>query len=333
MMSGIESGYPANSIGDKILFTPGPPPVIPSALSEVSGTFGRGDEDFSNKRSEVLKWLRKMTGHDTVVELQGSGSLAIEIMIRNFLFGRVLVVHTGYYSDRILAMCNQQNGREDSPIKEVKEVSWSDIHTVNEKFDWIIAAYVETSVALKQDITSLRKLADRCSSRLALDAVASIGLEDSHHLADVLAFSSCKGLFGITGASFVAYSSPAQNQVPSFYLDISSHEQRLMTGPYAQIQYLFEISKIHEKLKHSVKVNKYACLKSFGRYLVNGDDQEPLLCTRLSRPVRSANPNVILYAPRSGESAAVLNHLGEINLGELAQGQILSYLEVLNEQG
>jgi 2-aminoethylphosphonate-pyruvate transaminase len=320
-----------NDLEGKLLFTPGPPPVINSALAEVSGTFGRGDEDYSNKRNQVIEWLREITGHDNVVELQGSGSLAIEIMIRNFLFGKVLVVQTGYYSERILEMCNQLESAKGCSIREVKEVSSDDIDTVNEKFDWIIAAYVETSVAFKQDISKLRDLADRCSSSLALDAVASIGLEDKHNLADVLAFSSCKGLFGITGASFVAYNSLVHNQVGSFYLDIASHKQRLMTGPYAQIQYLFEVSKIHAKLKSSVEINKRVCLNTFKEYLVNEIDQEPLLCTRLSRPVKSSNPRVVLYSPRSSKAAAVLNHLGEIHLGELSRGRILDYIEVQND--
>ena len=33
-----------------------------------------------------------------------------------------------------------------------------------------------------------------------LDATGSIGLERYHELADVISFSSCKGLFGLTGA-------------------------------------------------------------------------------------------------------------------------------------
>ncbi len=331
-MMRVESGTSSHGEGGKILFTPGPPPVVPSALLEVSGAFGRGDEDFSNKRNKVITWLTEMTGHKTVVELQGSGSLAIEIMIRNFVFGKVLVVRTGYYSDRILEICNLLQGHEESSIVEVREVFSGDIGGLTEKFDWILAVYVETSLALKQDITELRNLADRCHAGLALDAVASIGLEDGHNLADVLAFSSCKGLFGITGAAFVAFSSPPQNQVASFYLSISSHQQRLMTGPYAQLQYLFEISKIHKQLKGSVRNNKLACLEIFKRFLVNKSKHEPLLCTRLSRPVTSTNPKVVLYSPRSGEAAAILNHLGEIPLGEMATGEILNQIEVLNEQ-
>ena len=34
-----------------------------------------------------------------------------------------------------------------------------------------------------------------------LDATASIGLESGHEQAEILAYSSCKGLFGLTGAA------------------------------------------------------------------------------------------------------------------------------------
>ena len=47
-------------------------------------------------------------------------------------------------------------------------------------------------------------MADKCSAQLMLDATASIGLGDNHELADVISFSSCKGLFGLTGGTFIA---------------------------------------------------------------------------------------------------------------------------------
>ena len=40
------------------------------------------------------------------------------------------------------------------------------------------------------------KTSKRLKSKLMLDATASVGLEDNHDLADVIGFSSCKGLFG-----------------------------------------------------------------------------------------------------------------------------------------
>jgi 2-aminoethylphosphonate-pyruvate transaminase len=63
--------------------------------------FGRGDADYARVEDEVLGHLKTMTGHPHLVRMQGSASLAMEIMALNFLCGRVLVVSTGYYSDRL----------------------------------------------------------------------------------------------------------------------------------------------------------------------------------------------------------------------------------------
>ena len=49
-----------------------------------------------------------------------------------------------------------------------------------------------------------------------LDATASIGLEDGHNWADVISYSSCKGLFGLTGAGFIAFNTLPSNEIKSF---------------------------------------------------------------------------------------------------------------------
>ncbi len=51
----------------------------------------------------------------------------------------------------------------------------------------------------------IKNKANKCGAKLYVDATGSIGLEERHELADVMAFSSCKGLLGLTGACFVAY--------------------------------------------------------------------------------------------------------------------------------
>ena len=53
----------------------------------------------------------------------------------------------------------------------------------------------------KKELKEGRKL----KAKLLLDATGSIGLEPDHNLADTIAFSSCKGLFGLTGASFICF--------------------------------------------------------------------------------------------------------------------------------
>ena len=50
------------------------------------------------------KLKKKISGHKFIARLQGSASLALEIAIHNFLFGNVLIVHTGVYSQRLIDM-------------------------------------------------------------------------------------------------------------------------------------------------------------------------------------------------------------------------------------
>ena len=51
--------------------------------------------------------ISRISGQKKTVALQGSGSLAIEIMCLNFLYGNVTVINTGYYSDRLYFICKQ----------------------------------------------------------------------------------------------------------------------------------------------------------------------------------------------------------------------------------
>ena len=49
-------------------------------------------------------------------------------------------------------------------------------------------------------------------------------------MADVIAYSSCKGLCGLTGASFIAYNDLKLNEVESFYLNIDTHLNKSVTA-------------------------------------------------------------------------------------------------------
>ena len=43
-----------------------------------------------------------MSKKKNIVRMQGSGSFAIEVMIANFLNGNVLILKSGFYSDRLI---------------------------------------------------------------------------------------------------------------------------------------------------------------------------------------------------------------------------------------
>ncbi|MCB0394163.1 MAG: aminotransferase class V-fold PLP-dependent enzyme, partial [Bdellovibrionales bacterium] len=261
-----------------------------------------------------------------IARFQGSASLGLEIVSLNFLYGNVLVVQTGYYSERLKTLCESSKRRLEQ-IKNVQSVNWNELNNVEEKFDWVFACPTETSIGLKVPITDLRKLADQVGAKLALDATASIGLEGGHELADVAVFSSCKGLFGLTGAAFIVFNDGPKVEVDSFYLDVRSHLEKKMTGPYHAIASLWNVLKDHSNFREGVVINKDKFLKKCSKDLVYDSNHQPLLCTFVKCNVTSSDQRAVLYKPRGIQSGSVVCHLGEAHLGSKAKGQIL---EVLN---
>jgi aspartate aminotransferase-like enzyme len=312
---------------EKYLFTAGPAALLPENLTGLRPCFGRGDEDYAAVERRVMGALQKMSGHANVARMQGSASLALEVMALNFLYGRVLVVQSGYYSQRLFSMANSSMRRLDQ-VKEVHVAKWDELDKLAGKFDWIFACYTETSCGLKLPVEMLRATAERLSARLMLDATASIGLEPRHELADVIAYSSCKGLFGLTGAAFVAYHDVPTVEVDSFYLSMDSHTGKMMTGPYHAIASLDDVLAKHSELSGAVNENKRAFTKRMNRYLTRPQEQQPVLCTHVSCKITSKDKRAILYAPRTDFGGSVVCHLGEVHMGQAARGEILSVLEI-----
>jgi aspartate aminotransferase-like enzyme len=311
----------------KLLFTAGPAALLAENLTGLRPCFGRGDADYAEVEKRVLDALRKISGHEQIVRMQGSASLALEVMALNFLFGRILVVHSGYYSDRLSWLANSASRRL-GQVKEVQVAQWDQLEHVEGKFDWIFACYTETSCGLKLPIEMLRVTADRLSARLMLDATASIGLETRHDLADVIAYSSCKGLFGLTGASFVSYHDAPTVEVDSFYLNMANHTNKMMTGPYHAIASLDEALADHEEFRSAVIMNKNVFMNRMAKYLTRTQVYQPLLCTHVRCKITTSDNRAILYSPRTDSGGSVVCHLGEVHLGRAALGDILSVLEV-----
>lgn len=312
---------------EKMLFTAGPSSLLAENLTGLRPCFGRGDKDYLEAEARVMASLKRMSGHENIVRMQGSASLALEVMTSNFLFGKVLVVQSGYYSLRLfdLAKSAQRSLHE---IKELYIHNWDQLRNIEGKFDWVLACFTETSCGLKIPIEFLRSEADRLGARLMVDATASIGLEAGHELANAIAYSSCKGLFGLTGAAFIAYYDAPTVEVDSFYLSMVSHTNKMMTGPYHAIASLDDVLANYSEFREAVVENKRIFTKRMARYLTRPQDQQPLLCTHLRCMVFSKDERAILYSPRSDLVGSVVCHLGEVHLGRSARGEILSALEV-----
>lgn len=292
----------------KILFTPGPGPLLEENIAGLNPCFSRGDVEYQRTESTVLTFLRNMSGHDNVVPFQGSGTLALEVSVKNFVFGKVLVVNSGYYSNRLLSIV-----KTNSHVNQIDVVDWKDIDNIYGNYDWILACYTETSIGLKLPIFKIKNLKKKTKSKLFLDATASIGLENNHEIAEVISYSSCKGLFGLTGACFIAYNIDPTVEADSFYLNINTHINKKVTGPYHTICSLLNVLPKHNDFKNRVIESKAEFLKRMNNHLVFSLDNQPLLCTHVNRKVTPIDERVIMYQPRSNIEGSVVCHLGAIN--------------------
>lgn len=311
--------------GAKTLFTPGPAAITKENLEFLGPCFGRNDAQYDVVEDTVLNWLKVMSGQENIVRLQGSGTLANEIAINNFVGGKVVVVDSGYYSDRLLTIA--ENLFASNQISDLKYVKYENLENLSEHYDWVIAVSTETSKGLLRPIEDLHVSAKKLHAKLLIDAVASIGLEENHGLADVICFSSCKGLFGLTGAAFVGFSVEPKYKPRSVYLDLYTHFNKGVTGPYHVIQSLYGVIPMHEDFVYSVRANKMAFLAKFEEHLVASGKNQPLLCTAISKKLElSEGSNGILYSPRNNFTGSIVSHLGEINLGRKSQGTILNQL-------
>ena len=314
---------------EKILFTAGPASLLTENITGLRPCFGRGDKDYDKVEKRVLTKIKKISGHKNIARMQGSASLAIEVMALNFLYGNVLIISTGYYSDRILSLSKIAK-RKLNRIKKIKTVDWKKINRLTGKYDWVFACSTETSCGLNLPIKLLSKICKKLKAKLMLDATGSIGLENDHNLADAIAFSSCKGLFGLTGASFICFNKKPKTKVDSFYLNINTHLNKLMTGPYHAICSLDNVLKKHSDLKLSVIANKKKFLKRMNKFLTISPNYQPLLCTHVNCKITSKNKKVILYKPRNDIKGSVVCHIGEVHLSNSARGKIIDNLKILN---
>ena len=107
----------------KIIFTPAPASLCLENISKLGPAFGRGDKSYLETEKKVLSKIKKLSGHKNVITTQGAGSTVLEMVGLNFLRGKVLIISTGYYSDRLynLALFSK---RTHNFIKGFKLKSW-----------------------------------------------------------------------------------------------------------------------------------------------------------------------------------------------------------------
>ena len=293
----------------KLMLTPGPAAILHENIVGLKPVFGRGDAAYGHVHETVLSWVKKLSGQENVICAQGSATFALELAAQTFVSGKILLVSTGYYSDRLKMLMDG--------CGTVECVSWDKLGEFRGHYDWVVCVYTETSRAFKLDLPAVRAKAEELGARLFIDATASIGLEPDHELADLMAFSSCKGLGGLIGACFIAHRSGLEErETNSFIFNVNTYRNKMVTGPYHAISSLYEIIPIHERLVERIKNSKRIFMDAFKPF-VPSNLHQPLLCTYVKGTVCPLDEDIVLYTPRSSLPGSIVCHLGEVHQEEV----------------
>ncbi|MDC3040116.1 aminotransferase class V-fold PLP-dependent enzyme [Candidatus Pelagibacter sp.] len=293
---------------NRITFCPGPGAKLQEWSTYQNEFFGRGDPHYQMIKKKTLNWIKKKTGQDEIIPIAGSGTTAAIVSINSFLSGNVLVINTGYYSKRWIDYI------KNSSLKiNLDTISYDEFirKKIKKKYKWILFVYVETANCRKYDIIKVNNKKKSMNCKLMLDATASIGLEDKHNLADVIFFSSCKGLLGPTGLGFVAFKKKI-NYIKSkdLWFNLETHKNSKYTLGYNCIASLYGVSKKHflykKKILYAQKILSDQTLKKFSIPKIGIP-----LKVKLKKSIKK-NKNLIFYNPRENPGYDVLFFLGII---------------------
>ena len=317
----------------KVLFTPGPTNLHGESIRGIRPVFTRGDDEYTALEKRVLEKVLQRAGQEAIACMQGSATTAIEVATTNFLYGNVLVISSGYYSERIVRMLERK--KDVLQLKSLVSLNYSDFISqaaTLSGFDWVVAVSTETADAFLTDIPTLKLVADRMKAKLMLDATGSINLEEHHELADACMFSSCKGLGGFTGAAFVTYNKNLLDNINSaskeFILDIRTYIDKQTTGPAHTLCSLDRIADNFAELGARVRLSQEIFSSKFKNYLLRSTNQ-PALCTKIIANSVTMPPGSVSYQPRSIEPGhAVICHLFDQFPANRAVGEIYDQLVI-----
>ncbi len=297
----------------KITFCPGPGAVISEWFKNQKEFFGRGDKEYNVLKAKTFKWLKKKSGQDEIIAVPGAATTAGIIALNTFIKRDVIVINTGYYSQRWYDYLKKNKN-----IKNLKYISYNDFLSSKliSGYKWIIFVYVETASCTLYDIKKVKEKCKKNKSKLLLDATASIGLEKNHNLADVLFFSSCKGLFGPTGLGFIGYKKKLTLKSSNdFLLDYKTHKESKYTLGYNCIASLYSISK-----KHGYYLKKLKFARNYLEKYFHSNRNNPLIGCGLKYEIKNKKKvkNTIFYIPRKYPGYDVVFFLGLIKLSNLS---------------
>ncbi len=231
------------------LLTPGPTPILPSALHAMMGSdIHHRTEDFRKLYKQVLSDLKTVlaTANDVLI-LVASGSGGLEAATQNFFSpgDGVLVCSAGKFGERwveIMKAWGMNATVLSAPYGEaVTPEAVEKTLALNPKIKGVFVQASETSTGTQHNVQAMGRAVQKTSAIFVVDAITGIGtmpLDIDGWGLDIVIGGSQKAFMIPPGLAFLSISSKAwaladAAKSPHFYFDLRKERKNAINGESA----------------------------------------------------------------------------------------------------
>lgn len=248
------------------LLTPGPTPLLPSALHAMMGSdIHHRTEDFRNLYKQVLGDLQSVLGTASdVLVLVSSGSGGLEAATQNFFSpgDEVLVCSAGKFGERWVEIMKSWGMKATvltAPYGEaVTPEAVEQALAQNKNIRGVFVQASETSTGTQHDVKAMGLAIKKTNALFVVDAITGIGtmpLDIDGWGLDVVIGGSQKSFMIPPGLAFVAISPKAwtaadASKAPRFYFDLRKEKKNAISGESAWTPNIALLLAFAEALKY-----------------------------------------------------------------------------------
>jgi aspartate aminotransferase-like enzyme len=248
------------------LLTPGPTPLLPSALHAMMGSdIHHRTEDFRKLYKQVLSDLKEVLGtSNDVLVLVASGSGGLEAATQNFFSpgDEVLVCSAGKFGERwvdIMKAWGMKATVLTAPYGDVVAPdAVASALAQNKNIRGVFVQASETSTGAIHDIEAMARAVKKTDALFIVDAITGIGtmpLNIEGWGLDVVVGGSQKAFMIPPGLAFLSVSAKAwafadSAKAPHFYFDLKKERKNAATGESSWTPNIALLLALAEALKY-----------------------------------------------------------------------------------
>ncbi len=248
------------------LLTPGPTPLLPSALHAMMGAdIHHRTEDFRSLYKQVLADLKSVLGtSNDVLVLVASGSGGLEAATQNFFSAGddVLVCSAGKFGERwveIMKAWGMNATVLTAPYGDaVRPAAVEKALAENPRIKGVFVQASETSTGTQHDVKAMGLAVKKTNAIFVVDAITGIGtmpLEIDGWGLDIVVGGSQKAFMIPPGLAFLSIGPKAwaladSAKAPRFYFDLKKERKNALNGESAWTPNIALLLALGEALKY-----------------------------------------------------------------------------------